>query len=150
MTDNEIYTLMSKMITANRMHRKAIEGIIDDVGIHRTQHQILMNLSKKERFSSQKAIAEHLGITQAAVTGALAKLERDGYIGRESGSDTRFNEIFITEKGRELIERSKSYFISVDRIALDGIEADAFEIMQVCFDRISNNLKEFIEREQAK
>ena len=81
MSESKCYRVIGKMISANRLHRKAIETAVDDIGIHRSRHQVLMNLAKR-CFASQKEIAEHLGITQAAMTVSLTKLERDGLISR--------------------------------------------------------------------
>ena len=46
------------MLKANRMHRRAIESIVDSTGIHRSQHHLLMHLARTDRFDSQKEIAE--------------------------------------------------------------------------------------------
>ena len=147
MIENKNYLLIQKIISANRMHKKAIETVIDDTGIHRSRHQILMNLAKKDKFKSQKEIAEHLGITQAAMTVALSKMERDGLISRQVGKDERYNEISITEKGREIIEMSKEHFMKVDEQTFSGFTDDEFEIFSKCIDKMQSNLKVILEKE---
>ncbi|MBE6645961.1 MAG: MarR family transcriptional regulator [Ruminococcaceae bacterium] len=147
MIEDRNYVLIHKIITANRMHKKAIETVVDDIGIHRSRHQILMNLAKNDKFKSQKEIAEHLGITQAAMTGALSKLERDGLISRTVGADNRYNEISITEKGREIIERSRAHFIEVDKKTFSGFSDEELEVFSKCIDKMQNNLKAILEEE---
>ena len=58
----------------DRLHRKAFEGLVSRLGIHRSQHIMLMHLAKDEG-TSQKALAEHLQISDAAVAVTIKKLE---------------------------------------------------------------------------
>ena len=107
----------------------------------------VMNLAKNDKFKSQKEIAEHLGITQAAITGALSKLERDGLISRTVREDSRYNEISITEKGREIVERSRAHFMAVDEKTFSGFSDEELELFSNCIDKMQNNLKAILEKE---
>lgn len=80
-------------------------------------------------------------ITPAAVTGALKKLENDGYISRTLGHDNRFNELEITEKGREVVEMSEKIFISTDKSLFDGFSDDELDIYIRCQEKIKENIK---------
>lgn len=149
MTQENIHKLIFKMISTNKMHKMAIETVVDDIGIGRGRHQILMHLARAERFSSQKELAEHLGITQAAVTMALSKLERDGLIKRESGADNRFNEIIITDRGRDIIEHSRNHFTEVDSDTFANFTEEELMLFSKCLDKMQENLKEVIERKKT-
>ena len=140
MIDNQIPLIIRKMIAVNRMHKRAIETVVDDIGIHRSRHQILMKLAKHKTIKSQKEIAEELGITQAAMTISLTKLEKDGLITRISGKDNRYNEISITEKGTEIVEKSREYFAKIDRKTLSGLSEDQLSLLSLCMDIIYGNL----------
>jgi DNA-binding MarR family transcriptional regulator len=128
------------MITSNKLHKIAIEKAVDETGLRRNKHHMLMHLAKHGAFSSQKEIAERLGITPAAVTMTLSSLEKDGLIARKSGQDTRFNEITITDKGLELVSRSRAHFQKVDRAAFDGISEGEVEVLESCLDKMIENL----------
>lgn len=148
MKQEKNYELVRKMITTNKMHKQAIETVVDDIGIHRGRHLILMNLAKAERFSSQKEMAERLQITQAAMTVSLSKLERDGLISRKTGADSRYNEIEITEKGKEIVERSKSHFATVDSKVFLGIDEDELVVFEKCLDKMYANLSAFLGKDK--
>lgn len=150
MTTENIRNMISQMIKTNRMHKRAIETVVNDIGIHRGRHLVLMHLAKKDKFKSQKEIAEHIGITQAALTGALSSLERDGLISRTTGADSRFNEISITEKGKDIISLSREHFARVDAAAIDGIDDDELEAFYNCLTKIHNNLEKFLEKKDNK
>ena len=89
------------LIRVMRRHHACVERRIGDLGIHHGQHRMLMQLAKRqEDIPSQKELAEIMGISPAAVTATLKKLEREEYISRSmTDEDNRKNEIRITEKG---------------------------------------------------
>jgi DNA-binding MarR family transcriptional regulator len=140
-------------ITTDKMHRKAIEKWATDAGMHRSQHRMLMYLSRCENIPSQKDLALHFDISPAAVTTALKKLESDGYIERGKcslSSDSRVNEISITERGREAVKESKKYFHSVDEKTLEGFSDEELDSFIGYLERIQDNLKNSEETEIGK
>ena len=140
-------------ISADIIHRRAIEHWATSAGMHRSQHRMLMYLSRCETSPSQKDLAKHFDISPAAVTTALKKLESDGYIERGKcslSSDSRVNEISITERGREAVKESKKYFHSVDEKTLEGFSDEELDSFIGYLERIQDNLKNSEETEIGK
>ena len=127
-------------IRAGRLHRHKIEEKVGGFGFHRSSHMALMYLAKSERPPSQREIAEHLSITPAATTGILKRLEQDGYIERCAAKDNRYNEIRITEQGREIVSMSREAFLEVDRDMLSGFSEDELLTLTDMLARICDNL----------
>ena len=72
-------------------------------------------MSFMTEIGSQKELAEHLGISPAALAVSLGKLEAGEYVAKEvSDSDSRVKTITITEKGRALVADSKRIFDGID------------------------------------
>lgn len=141
MSENNVFRAVNLLIKTNRMHKKMIDGEVSKfIGLHRTQHRILMHLSKLEKMPSQKALAEHLGITQAAVTGALKRLEVGGYIERCAATDNRFNEIKITPLGKETVEKSRVMFSEIDKTLFLGFSEGEIENFINTLERVQNNI----------
>ena len=117
MEEKNAFTAVNMLIRTNRMHKRLLDSsVCANIGLHRTQHIILMHLAKEKFLTSQKALAEHLNITAAAVTGALKKLEAGGYIERKVGDgDNRYNEITITDLGRRVVDDSRAMFQEIDK-----------------------------------
>ena len=134
------------MIRTDRMHKSMIDSRVREIGIHRTQHIILMNLAKCEKLPSQKELAERLDITPAAVTGALKKLEQSGYIERTLGHDNRYNEIKITPKGRALVTRTRELFSEADVSMFEGFSEDELDTYISCLEKLQANMKKQCER----
>ena len=119
-----------EFMQTDKMHRKLCEKKIGGLGIHRSQHIMLMVLSRFDRSVTQKDISQELNISAAAAAVSLRKLEAAGYIGRvSSGGDKRCNEVKITEKGKTIVRKSRDIFESIDSVMTRGVsdeELDAF------------------------
>ena len=138
---DQLSRAVDMMIRTDHMHRAMIDGRVKEIGIHRTQHRILMHLARHGCLPSQKDLAEHLDITPAAVTGALKKIEQDGYIEKTLGKDNRYNEIRITEKGRNVVKQTRLLFSEVDFAMFDGFSEEELAIYISCLEKLQENMK---------
>lgn len=141
MSETKLMRAIEMMIKTDKMHRFMIDSRVKQIGIHRTQHRILMHLARDGMLPSQKELADRLDITPAAVTGALKKIEQDGYIKRSLGHDTRFNEIKITEKGRALVELTKVTFSKADASMFEGFTDEELDTYISCLEKLQENIK---------
>lgn len=139
--DNTVFIAINKLIKINRGHKYLIDSQVAEIGIHRTQHRMLMYLAREGKLPSQKTLAEYFEITPAAISGALQKLQEDGYVVKSLGSDNRFNEITITEKGKEVVERTKKAFAAVDDALFAGFSEEELGEFTAYLERIVCNLK---------
>lgn len=144
MRDNIYYEAVNLLIQINRAHKKVIDSCVcSRIGIHRTQHIILMHLAGRGVTPSQKEIADHLGITPAAVTGALQKLESDGYITRSIGNDNRYNEITLTDMGRKVVSETKLLFSDIDAEMFSDFSERELSDFITSLKKIQNNINNF-------
>lgn len=135
-----------KMLQTDRLHRSVVEDFLSVFGIHRSQHMILLYLSKEENCSGQKAIAQHFKISPAAVTVTLKKLEEGGYISRCCREkDSRFNSITLLDKGKELVAKSRTLFENTDKAMFDGFTDEEYEIFERCLDKMMSGLSSYKE-----
>lgn len=141
MSDTRLSRAVEMMIKVNKLHRAMIDIQTKEIGIHRTQHRMLIHLDKDGMLPSQRELAAKLDITPAAVTVALKKLENDGYIERTLGQDTRYNEIKITEKGRELLDRTHELFLRVDSAMLEGFSDEELDSYIAYLERMQKNIQ---------
>lgn len=127
-------------IRTDRLHRKAFEGLVSGLGIHRSQHRMLMHLAKDERMT-QTELAAHLEVSTAAVAVAIKKLEAGGYIEKKTAeADSRFNEITITARGRAIVSASEAYIHELDSAMLEGIDGEMLDGFIKCLEIMQNNL----------
>ncbi len=134
-----------------RVHHAVCDSRVKSLGIHPSQHMLLMHLAEKKEISSQKALAEHMRISPAALAVSLGKLEAGGYIEKEtSESDSRVNTLTITEKGRALMRDSKRIFDGIDDEMFCGISDDALLSLIETLKTMHANLNNMKEKEEAK
>ncbi len=139
-----IQKAIHNFISANILHRKAIESWSSSAGMHSSQHRMLLYLSKCEHIPSQKDLARHFDISPPAVAATLKKLEADGYIERGKcgeRTDSRFNEIRITEQGRTACIQSRKYFRHIDCEAFKGFSPEEIELFNSFLERMAENMK---------
>ena len=148
MSESKLSKAINMMIKTDHMHRAVIDCRVGSLGIHRTQHRILMHLARHDKLPSQKELARHLDVTPAAVTGALKKIEKDGYVERTLGHDNRYNELRITEKGRELVKKTRSLFCEVDASMFDGFTDEELDTYISCLEKLQANIKKQCERKE--
>ena len=128
-------------ISVSRRHRQLVDEKVRDIGFHRTAHMTLMALASSDKVLTQKDLAAQFSITPAAITGILKGLEREGYITRESGQDGRVNEIFITERGKDVVTKSREAFHNVDASMFEGFSDDDLRTYIELSERMSENMK---------
>lgn len=141
MNDSKLMLAVEMMMRTSRMHKAMIDARVREIGIHRTQHRILMRLAKCGTLPSQKELADHLDVTPAAVTGALKKIEQDGYIERTLGHDTRYNELKITEKGMALVEKTRKMFSEADVAMFDGLSDEELDSYIAVLGKLQENIR---------
>ena len=130
-----------KMVRIGVLHRTIFERNISTLGIHHSQHHLLMYIANEGEISSQKQIADKFCITPAAVARTLKELENDGYIDRTTiENDSRCNRIVITEKGKEVVKKTNEYFREVDISAFADFTEEDFKSFNFLLDRMQTRL----------
>ena len=150
MSESKIFKATGMLMHTGRLHKAMIDARVKDIGIHRTQHRILMHLARHEKLPSQKELAEHLDITPAAVTGALKKIEHDGYVERTLGHDNRYMELRITDKGRALVQETKRLFSEADASIFEGFSDEELDLYISSLEKLESNIKKQHERNESK
>jgi len=136
------HLLSMKFRRADQMLRRTMERKVKSTGVYSSQHRILMHLNCKPN-CSQAELAEHLEISPAAIAVSIKKLEKGGYIRRETDvSDCRAYQVIVTAKGRQVIEQSISIFQEVEAEMFAGLDEEQMEQMSFFLEQMYRNLNE--------
>lgn len=128
---------------ADQSLKRVISKKVKDTGIYRSQHRLLMLLGKHPE-CSQTELAEKMDISPAAVAVSLKKLEKGGYINRQSNAeDNRINQVEVTEKGKKAIAVSILYFQEVETAMFKDFSAGEMEEIKHYFERIIKNGEDY-------
>ena len=138
----DISSAVRLFMRTDRMHRAAIEARVKQLGIHRSQHIVLMYLSKRKTPPTQAEIAKDFEISPAAVTTTLKKLEASELVKRTvKDGNCRANDIEITEKGREIVSESEKIFKEVDSAMFEGVTGEQLTAFENVLSILYKNLK---------
>ena len=141
----KLKSCMKLFLRCNRKHYAYVEKRVSDLGLHRSGHHMVMAISKNCNLS-QKELAKCMDISPAAVAVALKKLESQGFIEREiKADDNRINNISVTEKGAEILEKTKEIFNEIDSITFKGFSDSDIEAFMGYLTRISDNIQDAFE-----
>lgn len=134
-----------EFLHTDRLHRAAIERALADLGVHRSQHRMLVHLHRHGGSMAQSELASELDISPAAVAVTLRKLESAGYICRSTdGRDSRKKIIALTPEGDELLRVSYSAFTEVDLAMFSGLSAEELAAFSSMLARMRTCLQEHL------
>ena len=136
--------LIGKMILITKEHRTAVNRYVEKNDLQKSQHRLLLVLShliEESSNVSQRDLAESLNVTPAAVAVTLKKLEKNGIVSKTtSETDNRYNELSITEKGRQIVKDSKKAFRSTDMQIFKDFTTEEMEQLLSFLGRMEANL----------
>lgn len=130
-----------------RLHHRIVEKRIDGLGVHHSQHRMLMRLSNMGRIESQKDIAAALDVSPACVARTLKSLSAAGLIDKSEGADGRCNEVSILPRGRQLIDDSLNVFRRIDLEMFEGLSDDELSTLCGLMTRLRCNLTAMEQRD---
>lgn len=134
------HELSMKFRRADRALKRLIEWRVKDTGVYRSQHRLLMHLRCQPN-CSQVELAEQLEISPSAIAVSIKKLEKGGYIRRETDeSDNRVHQVTITQKGEQIIQESISMFQETERQMFQGFSDEEMKDLADFLERIYHNL----------
>ena len=133
---------IGKLIRLNKLHRAAIESKIEELGIHTSQHLALVTVAKNEGKWNQIKVAEELGISAAAVSVTMKKLEKTGFITRrDQDEDARQKALSLTAKGRKVIDSTEKIFDEVDSEMCRNISEEDLDTLDSIITRMIANFE---------
>lgn len=140
MPDSNLHETQKRFREVHHMHRRLVEKRVEQTGVFRSQHMVLMYISEHEG-CSQKEIAEAYRISSAAVAVNLKKLEKMGLVKRITDeTDNRCNRITTTPKGDELVIRSRCIFEEIDNRMFSQLTEAELTVFRSCLDKLRTQL----------
>ncbi len=129
-------------IHTDRLHRKKVEHFSEEIGVHRSQHFVLMRIADMGGVASQKELAMRLEISPAALAVTLRKLESGGYLEKQpTKEDGRLNEVTLTERGWQVRELSRETFSAIDAQMFEGFSDGELDVLVGFLERMQKNLR---------
>ncbi len=134
--------LMRMLIHTDKLHRNLVEKRMSKLGLHRSQHIMLLCILGFDTPPTQRDIAAALGLSAATVAVTIKKLEASEFVEKaRSDGDSRCNRILITEKGKKILESAHVIFDSIDSSTFAEITDEELDVFVAVFDKMQQNLR---------
>jgi DNA-binding MarR family transcriptional regulator len=128
----------------SRLRRKAFDRHIKGLKVTRSQWWVLAYVSRKDGMA-QTQLAEKLDVGKVAIGGLIDRLERSGLAKRvPDEQDRRIKRIFLTPKGKRLVEKLREVSLEFNERVLQGIPASSLVTTTEVLRRLKANVIEFI------
>ena len=138
----DLHHAMSEFMKTDRMHKCIVDNLVKKLGIHRSQHIMLMYLSHTNGVINQKDIAEQFEISAATVSVTIKKLEQAGYVKKEiTSKDSRYNNLYITEKGLDIVKKSEKLFCLINTMVFSNFSDEELATLMDYLSRIQESLR---------
>ena len=131
---------IGRLVCTQRLHHKVVDRRLEGMGVHHSQHRMLMKVSKLGRSASQKDIADAMDVSPACVARTLKCLSGEGLIEKREGADGRCNEISILPEGRRLVDDSLALFTRINAEMFEGVSDAELDALSTVLRRIQGNL----------
>lgn len=121
-----------------RSFKSILNYKLADIDIKSGQHDFFFIISKNEGIN-QKELSDILYIGKSTTAKAVKNLIGSGYIMRvQDPSDKRFNRLYLTEKGRDIVPRINATFSEIMDIIANGLSDDEYEQALTLLKKILN------------
>jgi len=119
-------------------------------GLTGTKWKIIVVLSIKEGIT-QKHVADMAFVEAPTIVPVIDKMEKEGYLTRQSDpNDRRNNLIFMTKKSKDIVDPIIDCILEIRNMGLNKISKKDMETTKKVLEQIMNNTEEFIKQKGEK
>lgn len=134
---------VARLLRVNHKRKAYLQLYVRELGVS-WENIRLMEHIRKYPGCMQADISKSIGITPAAVTQAIQKLEKQEFIKRETDEDNqRAKKLFLTEKGLEILAHGTELFDLTDTFMFEGFSDSELHELEMLLDRINENLEKY-------
>jgi len=132
------------------LHRIRIQQLFETLGLHQGQPPLLRQLWQQEGLT-QTDLAARLKITPVTVTKMLKRMEKTGFVRRESDpDDQRVSRVYLTEAGRAVQNRAEEVFRAIEAETFANLTVEECIILRRLLLQLRANLLEVTGEEPWK
>lgn len=130
------------LIRVVRAHRSLIREEMHKLGLHRGQPMVLFALNKEDGLSNSE-LAEILEITPATLTNKIKRMEKSDFVIRKRDpNDDRVSRIYLTDKGRSLMDELNQAMREMEAILLAGFNEAEIDHLKKDLKQVIDNIEE--------
>lgn len=133
-------TIGALLVQICRAHRNKAQELLSKIDIHPGQEQLLLHLLAQDGHTHTE-MAGRLCVQPATVSRMLDRMERNGLVKRRvDAEDQRISRIYLTEKGRELMEPVAQAWQTLEEISFANLTLEERLLLRRLLLQVNANL----------
>ncbi|MDY6846984.1 MAG: MarR family transcriptional regulator [Chloroflexota bacterium] len=134
----------SLLVRLGRAHRNLIRREMRCLGLCRGQPPVLFALNERDGTSNSE-MAKFLEITPATLTNKVKRMEKAQLvIRRRDPQDERVNRIYLTTKGRGLLDDLHVAMKAIENILLDDFSESQAQVFKESLQKVVENIEQHL------
>lgn len=126
---------------AARSMRTSLSRSLLDAGLYAGQDGVMRALAEEEGLTPG-ALAQRLGVKAPTMTRTIGRMEAQGFVTRRAdGSDQRLTKVYLTDTGRNSLERIAQSVLDCTEQALAGLTGKQMRQLLKLLKVVDENLK---------
>lgn len=114
---------------------------LKDAGVHPKQLPVIDLIARREGIN-QRRICDYVDVRPSTVANMIGCLEKAGIaVKKTDAKDSRKTNIYLTEKGRRIAGRSKSYLAEREEIMLSGFDENEKMLLKKMLKQMIQNIQ---------
>lgn len=123
-----------------RYHYNLTHTLLDEIGVYPGQPPMLLVLNKEDG-QSQKELSDKLNLKPATITVMLKRMEKEKLVvRRQDDEDQRVSRVYITEKGKEVFEKTNKVMKDIEKICFQNFTVEEKVILRRLLMQMRDNL----------
>jgi len=122
-----------------RSFTKKLNEKISPLGLHSSQWAIIVCLYEKKQ-CTQIELSQYLRVEAPTITRTLARMEENGWVTRQYGTDKRERHIKLTEKSHGMFVKWHEVKNNIEIGAIKDISKDELDIFNNVLEKMIKNL----------
>lgn len=128
------------------LYSVCMEPVCREHGITRTELDILLFLANNPQYDTAAEIVEARCLAKSHVSMSIKALERSGYLEkRYLAGNKKTAHLSIQDRAKSLIDDGRKAQEHFFHVMFDGLSPKEILLMQICFTRIQQNIKQYLE-----
>ena len=111
---------------------------------------IMLDIVANNPGLNQKKLANLARIKPSTVNVMLGRMSKNGLVEiKKNENNSKLSQVFITDKGKELREKSTKFKMNLDNIVYKDLSESEIQTLKDILSKVNNNLRSELEKEET-
>ncbi len=125
----------------------AVNEQLEDTGVTTPQSRVLLFIAKRgDKPTYQNDVEQRMWLRPSTISAIISNLEKNGFITKESGDDKRYKRLVLTDRGRDITDRTETAMSNAEQQLVNGLNPKDEAELTALLKRLLKNFKVDIDK----